>query len=326
MRAGNSVIGLAWMCLVNLLWATQFPAYAIAGRYIDVTGLNFLVFCAALMTLAPFWYAQQVRSSSRPRLSPIPEGRRSGWITQSGRFALLAGLGLLPPSLAMNWGIGHSSATAAAILTLSIPVMMLLMAKLLLGEPLTRSRAFSVVVALCGALLVSADDLLRGGGTPTVLGNAAILVACAGSAFYNIYSKRLLADHTEVELLVYGYLLAALVCGSIYFLGTQSPWRTLQRFPSDGWWAVLALGGITWGLSMVLFMWLLQRLDVVVVSISIYLLSFFGALLSALLLKESVRVAQLSGGALVLCAAIIADFYRPGDKSPCARASPGNVR
>jgi drug/metabolite transporter (DMT)-like permease len=60
------------------------------------------------------------------------------------------------------------------------------------------------------------------------------------------------------------------------------------------------LGCFSWGISMVLFFRVLSRLEVTQVSLSVYLLPFFGILLSAIFLKERITPAILAGGALVL--------------------------
>ena len=51
---------------------------------------------------------------------------------------------------------------------------------------------------------------------------------------------------------------------------------------------------------MVLFFRVLSRLEVTQVSLSIYLLPFFGILLSALFLNEKISGAIIGGGVLVL--------------------------
>ena len=42
-------------------------------------------------------------------------------------YVLLGVLGIIPPSVLLSWGIAHSSASNAAILSLTIPVLMTLL-------------------------------------------------------------------------------------------------------------------------------------------------------------------------------------------------------
>ncbi len=62
------------------------------------------------------------------------------------------------------------------------------------------------------------------------------------------------------------------------------------------------LGALSWGVAMVLWMWVLKRLEIGQVSASIYLLSLFGVLLSAITLHERLTLIQIAGGIMVLLA------------------------
>jgi EamA-like transporter family len=53
------------------------------------------------------------------------------------------------------------------------------------------------------------------------------------------------------------------------------------------WVAVLVLGLFSWGMAMVMWMWVLNHLDVSLVLVSVYLLPIFGVILSAFTLKKS---------------------------------------
>ena len=66
------------------------------------------------------------------------------------------------------------------------------------------------------------------------------------------------------------------------------------------WTGLGVLGMFSWGLAMVLFFRVMERLDVTQVSLSIYLLPFFGVLLSALMLGERLSGSIIVGGILAL--------------------------
>lgn len=63
------------------------------------------------------------------------------------------------------------------------------------------------------------------------------------------------------------------------------------------------------GLAMVLWMWVLKRLEVSQVSASIYLLSLFGVLLSAVSLHERLTPAQIAGGVMVFLGTFLTSEY-----------------
>jgi drug/metabolite transporter (DMT)-like permease len=163
---------------VNLLWAAQYPAYKIASDHMGVATLNFWVLLLASAILAPLVIRQR-RS--------VPRGTRV-WF----EFGMLALLGIIPPSVLLAWGVAHSSGANAAILSMTIPVLMSIMGVMMLGERLTIIRIVSLFLALVGTLLISRSDLAGSSfRSDLLLGNAVIFLAGAGSAFYNAISLRL---------------------------------------------------------------------------------------------------------------------------------------
>src|ERR1700679_1845480 len=73
-------------------------------------------------------------------------------------FLILGLLGIVPPSVMLAWGISHSSASNAAILSLTIPVLMTGLGVIMLGERVTPIRIASLMLGLLGTLLVSTSD------------------------------------------------------------------------------------------------------------------------------------------------------------------------
>jgi drug/metabolite transporter (DMT)-like permease len=305
MTIARTLANVGWLSLVNVLWASQFPAYKMAADHMSVSALSFYTFLCAIAILAPFLIWEYRRAKSKG----IKRDRASCRFAALD-YLLLGIIGLLPPSILMAWGIQHSSGSNAAILTLTIPLLMVTVAVPLLGERLTWTRIIALALALFGAVFISKDDM--GGSSftsSTLFGNLVIFGACIGSAFYNIYSKRLLSRHSELEVLVYGYAVGAILCVLASLALDKRPFYDVVDVPMSGWMAVLILGSLTWGISMVLFMWLLNRLDIALISVSVYLLSFFGVLLSALTLGEQVHRTQVLGGIVVFAAAILSDSY-----------------
>ena len=261
-------------------------AYAIAGAAMEPAALNFWTLVAALVLLLPWW----LRARARPiGPSAIPMPRRVM------AYVALGVLGIIPPSVLLSWGIAHSSAANAAILSLTIPVLMTLLGVAMLGERLTPIRVLCLALGLAGTLLISTGDLANASfGRSVLIGNLVILVGGLGSAFYNTYSKELLAHDSELDVLIYSYVVGARGVRGDFRLVEQKPFFDVTGYGASTWWAVLSLGLLPWGLAMVLWMWVLNRLDVGQVSASIYLLPFFGLGLSVVTVHDRISVA--SGG------------------------------
>jgi drug/metabolite transporter (DMT)-like permease len=136
-------------------------------------------------------------------------------------------------------------------------------------------------------------------------GNLIILVAVTGSAFYNVYSKRLLERYSPVEVLVFGYTVAAGLCVPLVLGMERQSLAAVRTYTFGVWVSLVVLSVMSWGLAMVLWLYLLKRLDVSQASVSIYLLPLLGVLFSAVLLKEKITPAMLVGGLLTLTGTIL---------------------
>lgn len=284
-------LNLASLVLVNLLWAAQYPAYKIAGDRMEAGALNFWALLFASLLLLPLWLRQrqQKQWSAESHLKTL------------GEYLLLGILGIVPPSVMLSWGIAHSSASNAAILSLTIPGLMTMLGVFMLGEKLTLIRVFSLILGLTGTLLISTNDLSHASFDRTLLvGNSVILIAGLGSAFYNTYSKDLLNRYSELDVLLYSYAVGAVACAIISASAEKSPFYHVTGYSVRIWLAIGILGVLSWGVAMILWMWVLKRLEVGQVSVSIYLLPFFGLLLSILSVHDRITLPQIVGGLLTV--------------------------
>jgi drug/metabolite transporter (DMT)-like permease len=179
----------------------------------------------------------------------------------------------------------------------------------MLGERLTLLRVASLLMGGCGILLVSTNDIAHSSfDRRLLLGNLMIFLGGAGSAFYNTYSKELLAKYGELELLIGSYIVGIVACAAISCSTEAKPFYFVTGYSAQIWIAVSFLGLVSWGLAMVLWMWVLNRLEVGQVSASIYLLPLFGLLLSVLSLHEQIAGIQIVGGLLTLSGTAMLTF------------------
>lgn len=283
---------------MQVLWAVQYPAYSIISEALSAATLSFWTFVLALAALLPALLLELRRRRA-------PAGRRAMG-PDLVRFALLAAGGFLPPSILLAWGIAHSSASNGAILMLTTPVFMALLGMLMFRERPGVLIALSLASAGIGTAIISWQDIRSSTlGSAALLGNAAILAAALGTAFFNGYSKRLLERYSALEVLFYGCLAAALECAVVSLLTDAEPFYRTAAYSGRMWAGLAVLGMLSWGLATWLWIVMLGRLELVQISVSVYMLPVFGVLASALTLHEHVIVPQMVGGAVVLLSAYL---------------------
>ncbi len=310
-RRAVADVGLLVLC--NTMWAAQYAAYKTASDKMGPITVSTWTFLIAAITLLPFLIRERRNS---PASAPSDSGvnasersvQRSLWnIRNGGEFIPLGILGLIPASAFLAWGTDRSTASNAALIYLTIPIITALLASVMIHEKMTPVRWASLVIALAGVLILSDFDWRHLGlaSSKYAFANFLILLACTSSSFYNVYSKKLLRRFTPLEVLIYGYLLA--VIASVPLLIGVEPFSLadVQRYGAATWISLLVLSILSWGLAMVLWMYLLKRLDVSQASVSVYLLPFLGVLISSVALKERITPTMMLGGAVTLAGTIL---------------------
>ena len=295
------------LIFINFLWAATYTATKVAVSHAGPITVTFWVFLFASVVLYPFYRYEKRKFNHTSAGSGTRNSNRGDWL----RFTLLSVFGILPPSILLAWGLDHSLAINASVLTLLIPIQMALLAGILLREKMTWVRWVSFLVAIVGVLIISDFDwktvgIFKG---RYLFGNFLIFIAGCGSSFFNTYAKKLLANYTPLQVVLYGYVL------TLVFTAALMIWiepEGLLSFWEFGWATWISLGVLSvfsWGLGVTLFFWLLQRFEVTQLSICIYLLPVFGVLISTVILKEKITLSMVTGGLLVLVGAYLVTSY-----------------
>jgi drug/metabolite transporter (DMT)-like permease len=315
-RQGRSTRYFLLLVLVNLMWAFQYTGARIATRKLGPITVTLLPMAMATFLLSLLLLSRQGRESGK-----IPRERGSFGRQLLG-FVILGIVGCFVGQFCLTSGVKRSLASNASVITLVIPVLTAFLATLLVGEKMSRLLWISFALAILGVLLVSDVDwrtvhIFRG---KYLAGNVLILVGCFGSAFYNAFSKRLLRTFTPLEVLVYSYIVAGVALFTAMLAREPAWW---QQLASAGFAVWLSLGMIAFlclTSAMLLFFWVIKRIDLTQAALSIYLLPVFGVLISTITLKEKIRWQLLAGGMLVFLGAFLATKYGERERAREERA------
>ena len=288
------------LVLVNLMWAFQFSGAKIATERLGPIAVALIPLALSTALFAP--------------LLRISRGKRPGpkWTPVVWRDLFLAStFGIIPAQLGLTWGVEHSLASNASVLTLSIPVLTAIMAVILLGERMTAVRWLSFALAICGVLMVSDIDwksvaIFKG---TYLLGNLLILTSCLGSSFYNTYTKKLLETFNPVELLVYSFLLTDIELLVLLLVFEHRPVAAFTSLGAGVWASLLIIAIFSLSVSTLLYFWVIEKIDVTQASLSIYLLPVFGVLLSTLVVRERITAPLVFGGLLVFAGTFLVTVY-----------------
>ena len=302
-RATAKLRDWSLLLLCNLIWASQFVLVKLVQDEVGpVFTTAFPMFLATLL-LTPFvWRMRQ----AKPR-----HERARVRLVDVGGFLTIGILGQTVAQLFATWGTQRSLASNAAVLSLSLPVATALMAFIILGERMTRVRWFGFALAIAGVLVSSGSDL-RGvdlANTGYLPGNAMVFLGVLGSAFYNVYSKRMLRRFSPLEVLLGSYLAACVLLIPLAMLAEPEGVARLAILSPRGWTGLLLLAVFQYCVSMIVFLTVLTRLDATQAAVSNYLIPGFGVLIAWLVLGERLLPAAIAGGVLVLASTLLVTVW-----------------
>lgn len=299
-RTASRLIDWGLLISCNLIWASQFVLAKLVQQRMGPIFATLLPMALATIYLIPPVLRQQRRRGRRPPIGA----------SDVVRFAVIGVFGQVLAQLGITWGVRLAPASNAALLSLTLPIATALLAYLLLGERMTRVRWISFILAVVGVLQCSGidwHDLRFTSGV--VSGNFLIVLGVLGSAFYNVYGKKLLDRYTPLEVLLYSYYAVLAVLIPLTMYSEPGSLRSLTSFGTEVWLGILLLAGLQYFLSMILFLTVLKRLDAAQAGLSNYLIPVFGVLIAAIVLGERLTARMTIGGLAVLGSTLLITVY-----------------
>jgi drug/metabolite transporter (DMT)-like permease len=296
--------GFFTLILVNFMWAFQFSGAKLATARLGPITVAFLPLAISTTLLAPFVSIGRTLSTTRK------EQQKSPW-TIMGQFVLLGTMGVIPAQLFLVWGVARSLASNAAVLNLAIPALTAVLASLILREKMTVLRWEAFLLAIGGVLLVSDIDWrsLDFVHSRYLAGNILIFGSCFGSAFNNTFSKRLLQQFSPVEVLVYSFAVSSALLLPLMLIWEPISWARIAGLGWDVWVSLILIAVFSLGASTMLYLWVIERMDVTTAAVSIYLLPVFGVLFSFITLGERITARLLVGAVLVFASTFLVTIY-----------------
>ncbi|MDE6452162.1 MAG: DMT family transporter, partial [Odoribacter sp.] len=183
----------------NLMWGLMSPVakMVMAGAVISpLVVTDFRITGAAVL----FW----VLSCFMPR-EHVP-------VTDLFRLAGAAVLGIVFNQGCFIFGVGFTSPGEASIITTTMPMWVMVLAALILKEPVTMKKIGGIVLGAAGALVLvmGAGSRIAEGSNP-VLGDILVFCAQFSYALYLTLYKNFIRRYSLVTLMKWMFLFAAIV-------------------------------------------------------------------------------------------------------------------
>lgn len=292
----------SFVIIINFMWATQVPVVRFIGDRLGAITVAFIPLIISTFIFFPILWMENKKRKVNFR-----------WRWKDMKYFMISGLiGIFLLQYAYTLGSQLTLAANAGIITLTIPVFVAIFASFMLKEKLNVVRVVSFILAIGGVLLTSVSDI---SGADFIhgkyfVGNLVFLFACLCCAFYNTYCKFLVDRHyTELEILVYSSIIGSIA--SVPLLIWVEPFHITQFLQSGNVaiFGILELSIIVYGVSSLLFFYVLERMDITQAIMGTYLLPFFISLMGVVLLNESITWLMIIGGAIIFVSTLMVTVY-----------------
>lgn len=287
------------LAAANLVWAAQPIAVKYIEPFLSPFAIAFIPFFIITPMLIPLLFWGRTTTLTRP--AP------ADWI----RFIIAGVGGQVLCQVGMTWGMAVGLASNCAILYLLVPVITAVLASIMLSERITALRVLCLAIGLLGVLLMSAQEVRTSSFLDSryFKGNILMLVGCVGACFYNVYCKGLMRRFNERDILIYSYITATPAAMLILLWRDPHCFAQLGHLSTRAWVAMVFNALLVYGISMLMFFYVLQFLPVTVALSSVYLLPVFGVLLAMILLGERLGRLTLIGAVVVLASTVLIMKY-----------------
>jgi drug/metabolite transporter (DMT)-like permease len=199
--------------------------------------------------------------------------------------------------LPMIYGVSMLNSGRAAIIGYTMPIWALLASALLYKEKINARSIVSIVLAMAAAVILALGSLEQWGNHP--MGVGVMVVAAITWGIGNAMVK-----HTVLALHGVALTFWALFIAFVFFVFFTIAFETDQwAWPNFLQWLAILYGGvITFAVSYVAWFHVARKLSAVSSGLSIMLVPVFGVTGGALVLGESISVADISALFLILIA------------------------
>ncbi|MDO8573775.1 MAG: DMT family transporter [Candidatus Daviesbacteria bacterium] len=281
------------LIIAHLIWGANFVVAKITLQEFPPMSLAFLRFALASLLLAPFFIAEtkkiKIDKKDLPKL-------------------LIIGILIITLNIAFFFeGIKRTTAINASMLTLSIPMLSVLLGWWILKEKVFIFNLLGIAVGLLGALIiVGIPQLFTGGISSQIMtGNILIILASFSWVIGAIVSKKILKDYSFLIITAIAFLV-----GTVTFAIPAG----IEYFQNPDWISevtILGLLGLTFMtlLSSIsayfLFEWGLSKTSVTTADLFQYIEPFVATTLAVIVLGERISTSFVIGGVLITIGAFL---------------------
>lgn len=214
-----------------------------------------------------------------------------------GHISVVGLVGIALPFVLITIAEASVDSAVAAVLTAPVPLFVIPFAALMLAdERLTANKVLGVIVGLVGVVVLVGFDPAQL-GTTDFLAELLLVGAAISYAVAGVYARRFVTGYRPMIPALFEVFTALVMVGVLAFI-LERPLEAPVNLDTVA--SVLWLGLFGSGLAFLVFFRILGRWGAARTSMVAYLLPVWGIILGALVLREEIPPALLTGTALII--------------------------
>jgi drug/metabolite transporter (DMT)-like permease len=274
--------GYTQIVVLSVIWGMAFVAIKRADVELssnNLTLLRWVIVAAAFLVL----YPMLARPKAKFDMKDFP------------RLLVVALTSVDIYHLSLNAAEKTVNASLAGLLISLSPLTTVLLSGIVLHEKIHRRLGLALVLAIAGAVLISSQDFSLTTGPGPLL----VVVAALASGTYTVASKPLVGKYGPFPVAAWAAFLGTAI---LLPLISRSLIEQAQSISEVGWASVIYLAILSTVVANLIFFTLVDRQAVSKLGVQLYLVPVVSAAGGVLVLGESLGLATLAGGALLLTA------------------------
>ena len=208
-------------------------------------------------------------------------------------------------------GASLTSPIHVALLALSTPIAITIIAAWLLKESLTRNKILGLLLGICGAATLIFSRVGNASGSDMLLGDLFIILNAISYAFYLVLVRPLMATYSPIHVIRWVFVFGALIIIPLGF----------NDFVSTNW---LAFHAVDWfaltfvvvGATFIAYLFIvygISKLGATITGAYVYTQPVFATITAMLLFNEKLSVIKILAALLIFSGVFLANKKRAID-------------
>ena len=227
-------------------------------------------------------------------------GTRGIGSRRMGQLFLLSLVGTSLHYATQTAGLQYTTATNASLYTTTGPITILLLSALVLGERITLRKAFGVLLAVTGVLVVMGWQTLSSFEIGNIKGDLLVLISIVMWGLFTVFGKRITDELGALRVTAWVTILGALTTAPVGLYEARATGFALAGVSLEAWLAIAFLGVACSFFATLLYFVALGLSESQKVGVYLYTIPPMTAVVASLYLGEVITMNLVVGAVLVI--------------------------